>query len=62
MCCYIRNHYWPIGTVVSLNQSKYLVGEGDGSMTGTITLSRIASENVTVESVIGYGSANGNVG
>ena len=47
---------------MSLNQSEYLVGEGDGSMAGTITLDEIASENVTVECIIGGGSAIGNVG
>ena len=46
---------------MSLNQSQRSVAEGESSTTGTVTLSSIASENVTVKIIINDGSANGNV-
>ena len=54
------NIIWSIGAV-SLNQSQYSVVESNNSLTGTITLSSIASEDVIVEVTISDGSANGNV-
>ena len=50
-----------IGATVSLSQSQYSVVESNNSLTGTITLSSRASEDVIVEVTISDGSANGNV-
>ena len=46
---------------MSLSQSQYSVAESDNSLTGIITLSSRASEDVIVEVTISDGSANGNV-
>ena len=53
--------YWLIEATVSLNRSNYSVGENDGSVVGTITLSKEASEDVIVEVTVSDGSTNGNV-
>ena len=46
---------------MSLSQSQYSVVESSNSLTGTITLSNRASEDVIVEVTISNGSANGNI-
>ena len=46
---------------MSLSQSQYSVEESNNSLTGTITLSSRAFEDVIVEVTISDGSANGNV-
>ena len=46
---------------MSLSQSQYSVVESNNSLTGTITLSNRASEDVIVEVAISNGSANGNI-
>ena len=46
---------------MSLSQSQYSVVENSNSLTGNITLSSGASEDVIVEVTISDGSANGNV-
>ena len=46
---------------MSLNKSQYSVTENDSPLTGAITLSSRASEDVIVEVTISDGSANGNV-
>ena len=46
---------------MSLSQSQYSVVESNNLLTGTITLSSRASEDVIVEVTISDGSANGNV-
>ena len=56
-----ENIIWWIGATVSLSQSQYSVVESNNSLTGTITLSSRASEDVIVEVTISDGSANGNV-
>ena len=50
-----------IGATVSLSQSQYSVAESNNSLTGTITLSSTASEDVIVQVTTNDGSANGNV-
>ena len=55
------NIIWSIGVTVSLSQSQYSVVESSNSLTGTITLSSRASEDVIVEVTISDGSANGNI-
>ena len=46
---------------MSLSQLQSSVTENDSPLTGSITLSRRASEDVIVEVTISDGSANGNV-
>ena len=46
---------------MSLNQSEYSVGENGYSVMGNITLSKIASENLTLECIITDDLANGKV-
>ena len=50
-----------IDPTVSLNLSQYSILESNNSLTGTVTLSSRASEDVIVEVTISDGSANGNV-
>ena len=52
---------WWIGATVSLSQSEYLVAESNKSLTIVVTLSKMASENVTIEVTLSDGSANGNL-
>ena len=56
-----ENVIWSTGATVSLGQSQYSVVESNNSLTGTITLSSRASEDVIVEVSISHGSANSNV-
>ena len=58
---YIKECYWSIGATVSLSRSQYSVSESDASLSVTITLSSVASEDVLVEVTISDGSATGNV-
>ena len=46
---------------MSLSRSQYSVSESGGSLRVTVTMSRRASERVTVEVTLSDGSANGNV-
>jgi len=46
---------------VSLSQSQYSVAESVTALSGSITLSRRASEDVIVEVTLSDGSATGNV-
>ena len=46
---------------MSLSQSQYSVTESDTTLSGSITLSRRASEDVIVEVTLSDGSATGNV-
>ena len=46
---------------MSLRLSKYSVRESDGSITGTVTMSKTASKNVIVGVTISDGTAKGNV-
>ena len=46
---------------MSLRLSKYSVRESDGSITGTVTMSKRASKNVVVGVTISDRTAKGNV-
>ena len=58
-CVFICN--WSVAAKVSISQSQYLVMENNGTLSGSIMMDKVASENVTVQIAVGNGSAKGNV-
>ena len=50
-----------VAAKVSINQSQYLVMENAGTLSGSIMMDKVASENVTVQVAFGNGSAKGNI-
>ena len=61
VCSYYYSINQYIGATVSLRLSKYSVRESDGSITGTVIMSKTASKNVIVGVTISDGTAKGNV-
>jgi len=54
------SHSPPTEAILSLNQTEYLVSEYDGQLPVGVTLSKITSQNVTVQVNITDGTTTGN--
>jgi len=59
--CHNSSQSPPTEAVLSLNQSEYSVSEVDGQLLVNVTLSSVASQNVTVLFTITDGTTTGNI-